>query len=204
MKTIHIFSFLLPASMIFTMIGCANQQSDATNKMDTQLTTTEQIHADYDYAQYFDSYDAFLEAYTKDKSYTYVYPLPDVVNDWEISQIELDLTFYRIDYRDLEHNRNVMIEIDYTSQYESTNAFLEEMSDYYFYGESEVVEQYDRYFIEKYTEDGETSYALYGFTGEENIMYTLAVGDKNPDITEEEKIAQLKEYQDLLEFQKSE
>lgn len=205
--TLTVFAFFLTVSLT----GCASQQTDKPHTIGTKPPiVTEEGEPDYvdyyeDTVKTFDNYNAFLADYTARGDAICVYPFPEIINEWVSGEVEFeDTVFYRTYFTNPQDDCDIMVEIQPATHFATVDEYLESLSGNYTYGDISIVKQTDRWYIEKYTEDARSSYALYGFTGEENVYYALAVSDpNNPEPTDEDAIALLENYQDLLEFQKT-
>lgn len=184
---------LLLASML-TMVGCASEDTSSQTAQETTLqTTTEKVYFDYDEVIDFDSYEALMDAYNKGRSTNYVFPLPEIVNTWELTSASLCASNYTLYYTDTTNEVDIMLEIGFNSTYQKISDYFDGIA--YSHGSASVIEMTDRYAVRCYSDP--TSYAIIGITGEENIRYTLVVGSKDET---DDPVALLKEYKDLLEL----
>ena len=183
--------------LILTFTGCTTENNRSeTSENTTALTTAITTEAFQDLPEIddsnFDNYDNFLAEYTKDRSTKYVYPLPDIVNTWELESITLSQSNYTLYYNDTTNAVSVMLEISYNSTYSTISQYFDGIA---FSMGVENIEMYDRYSVQHYTESD--SYSIIGITGEENKKYTLVVSS---DDETADPVALLKEYKDILEL----
>ena len=195
------------ASMLL-MTGCASESSTTETAENTTIqttstqatttkvpdTTTEDgLFLDKVRLFEYDTYGELMAAYTKGRSDCYVYPLPDIVDTWELTSTSLCPSNYTLYYTDTANQVKIMLEIDYTSTYNKISEYFDGIA--YSYGASSIVEMTDRYAVKHYMEFD--NYAILGITGEQNIMYTLVVGSDDETV---DRVALLKEYKDILEL----
>ena len=196
---------LLLASML-VLPGCTSEETPSQTAEETTAaattattTTTSSVDDDADEwqvnvndRQEFDSYEALISEYNKGRSNNYVFPLPEIVDTWELRSATLCGSNYTLHYTDTANEVDVMLEIGYDSTYEKIADYFDSIA--YSYGAS-VVEMTDRYAVRCYSDP--TSYAIIGITGEENIRYTLLAGSADET---KDPIALLKEYMEILEL----
>lgn len=199
MKHIHATAaFLLATAALITGCGNTTEQSKTANTTAPPSTTIpeeEGFYSNEANCMDFLTYEDFLTEYTKDTPNRYVYPLPEIVNSWDFQQATLNPSNYQLSYNDPEKQTSVTLEIDFATSFETTSDYLASMENYYSFSNSEIVEQEERYFVEHYLEFD--SYALYGFTGAENIMYTLTARSLDAGDSADQ-IALLKQYKEVL------
>ena len=183
------------ASITTSNYNVAENETTVQNTRVTDISDllSQKVHVSVSDIQEFNSYAELMAEYKKARTVNYEYPLPDVVNSWEMRTATLTKSTYTLYYIDAESQVNVMLEIAYNTTYGKISEYLDGIA--YSYGGSEILELTDRYAVKHYLEDD--SYAILGITGEQNIMYTLVVNsaDENADTVE-----LLKEYMEILEL----
>ena len=183
----------LMLTSILTLVGCGAQGTSQTAKETTLQTTTEKVYVDYDDVIDFDNYEALMNEYNKGRSANYVFPLPEIVDTWELTAASLCASNYTLYYTDVANEVDIMLEIGYTSTYQKISDYFDSIA--YSYGDASVIEMTDRYAVRCYSDP--VSYAIIGITGEENIRYTLVVGGNDETV---DPVDLLKEYKDILEL----
>ncbi len=191
-------TLILALSLILCGCSQAESQSETAKAISTESSTTtsstqsedDGVYISANTMQRFDSYEALMDEYTKDRSSKYIYPLPEIVDTWEFKSATYCRSNYTLNYTDTANNVNITLEIGFDETYDNISQYFDGIS---FSMESSVPEIYDRYAVKYYTESD--FYAIIGITGEENIRYTLLASDINDN---SDPVALLKEYREIL------
>ncbi len=182
-------AYALPAMMIALLcVGC--NQTDKSSS-DTQYTTsitaatsaeTQTVYEDPVTMTEYTDYDAFAAAMAEQYPGIPLYTPPqEVATNWTCNHMEIDVNRYAYTYYDSENDRNILLEISTTGQYDTIQERLDELSQYTSDNPSEIVVQEEQYVVEYYPNDND--YVLYGIAAESKTNYTLVIwnGDGNLD-----------------------
>lgn len=182
------FAYALTAAVISLLsVGCSQADStpsDTQHTTSAAATTTEEqlVHEDPVTAVEYTDYDEFAAAMAEQYPGIPLYTPPqEVTANWTCNGMEIDVSHYAYTYYDPENDRNIMLEISTSGQYNTIQERLDELSQYTSDNPSEIVVQEENYVVEYYPNDND--YALYGIASESKANYALVIwnGDGNLD-----------------------